>query len=107
MKISPRALLCAAALTFASACHPEATVGTFGATIPTNAGQTCTAHCRTIGMNLSAVAIMANNVGCVCEARTQAANSGAGVAAGMATLRMQEDELDQQQQEAQRRQRRR
>ena len=34
---------------------------------PPDAGQTCARHCQTIGMRLSAVAIMAENVGCVCQ----------------------------------------
>ncbi len=45
-------------------------------TVPGDAGQTCTNHCQSIGMHLSAVAIMANNVGCICEPATVAPVAG-------------------------------
>lgn len=50
-------------------------------------GSVCSEQCAEIGMQLSAVAIMANNVGCVCQpaARPQAAVESAP-AAGMATI---------------------
>jgi len=48
-----------------SACM--ATVGVDARSIPPDAAQTCARHCQTIGMRLSAVAIMAENVGCVCQ----------------------------------------
>ena len=48
-----------------SACM--ATVGVDARSIPADAAQTCARHCQTIGMRLSAVAIMADNVGCVCQ----------------------------------------
>jgi hypothetical protein len=54
-----------AAVLSLSACM--ATVGVDARSIPTDAAQTCARHCQTIGMRLSAVAIMAENVGCVCQ----------------------------------------
>ena len=77
-----------------SAC--EATVGVNAVTVPRNAAQTCAFHCQSIGLQLAAVAIMANNVGCVCQpgAAPPAAPPTAGMltapAAGMATIAMQE-----------------
>src|SRR5262245_49747705 len=45
-----------------------APVGTSGiVSVPPDAAQSCAQQCRTIGMQLTAVAIMANNVGCVCQ----------------------------------------
>jgi hypothetical protein len=55
-----------------------APVGTSGVvSVPPDAAQTCTQHCQAIGMRLTAVAIMANNVGCVCQ-YPATAGSGAG-----------------------------
>src|SRR5215475_9621207 len=45
-----------------------APVGTSGVIyVPPDAAQTCAQHCQTIGMRITAVAIMANKVGCVCQ----------------------------------------
>ena len=55
-----------------------APVGTSGVIyVPPDAAQTCAQHCQTIGMQLTAVAIMANNVGCVCQ-HPATAGSAAG-----------------------------
>ena len=89
-----------------------APVGVSGSfSIPHDAGNVCAQQCRTIGMNLSAVAIMANNVGCVCQPSVGAppvATLGASSAAGMATISMlkeqqqeEEQQLQQQQQQQQ------
>lgn len=75
----------------------QATVGVNNATIPKNAARICAGHCRSIGMTLSAVAIMAENVGCVCQAGSSSsdeeASNDAGTlsspAAGMATIALQ------------------
>jgi hypothetical protein len=45
-----------------------ATVGVDKFSLPSDAAQRCEGHCQTIGMHLTAVAIMAENVGCVCQA---------------------------------------
>ena len=44
-----------------------ATVGVDKFSLPTDSAQRCAAHCQTIGLQLTAVAIMADNVGCVCQ----------------------------------------
>ncbi|MGH1343518.1 MAG: hypothetical protein ACRBN8_18300 [Nannocystales bacterium] len=76
-----------------------AVVGTSGlTTVPPDAGKTCTTHCNTIGMDLGAVAIMANNVGCVCQPRTTQADASAAVSAGMVTIMIQRQQEEQQQQ---------
>jgi hypothetical protein len=86
-------LLLLVALSF-PACM--ATVGAQNLSIPKNAAQTCGRHCKSIGMRLSAVAIMAENVGCVCQhaSEQEASEEEAGAlstpAAGMATVVMQE-----------------
>lgn len=83
-----------------SAC--EATVGTTAAVeVPRDAANTCARHCWDIGLQLSAVAIMANNVGCVCQPRIGppgpvASNYGAATSAGMATIVMQQAVAEQQ-----------
>jgi hypothetical protein len=44
-----------------------ATVGVDKMSIPPDAPQTCARHCQSIGMQVTALAIMAENVGCVCQ----------------------------------------
>ena len=66
--------------------------------VPADAAATCAGHCEEIGMRLSAVAIMADNVGCVCEPRSgavspSAARETATSAAGMATILMQQQPI--------------
>jgi hypothetical protein len=98
-------LLLAAAAPLASCM---ATVGVNSMSIPRNAAQTCDRHCQTIGMRLSAVAIMAENVGCVCQfvPQPQASAGEAGELAtpiaGMATIVLQAAAARQQQQQQQR-----
>jgi hypothetical protein len=67
--------------------------------VPSNAASTCETHCRDIGLELSAVAIMANNVGCICErpkAPAATGQRGESVTAGMATIMLQQAEADRQ-----------
>src|SRR4029434_11263402 len=53
-----------------------APVGTSGVvSVPPDAAQSCAQHCQTIGMRLTAVAIMANNVGCVCQSPAPAGSA--------------------------------
>jgi hypothetical protein len=63
-----------------------APVGTSGVvSVPPDAAQSCAQHCQSIGMRLTAVAIMANNVGCVCQSPTppgSAAGSSSRAAPG-------------------------
>ena len=78
-----------------------------GWTVPNDAGNVCTQQCRTIGMNLSAVAIMANNIGCVCQTgagSAPVATTGASSAAGMATISMLNAQQQAQEQEQQQKQ---
>lgn len=64
-------------------------VGLSGCTAPVgsdirvapDSAERCEAHCQSIGLELTAVAIMANNVGCVCErARVSGAGTGGDIA---------------------------
>jgi hypothetical protein len=94
-----------------------ATVGVSQVSIPANSAQICDRHCQTIGMRLSAVAIMAENVGCVCQAAAaptasaEAAGAFGTPAGGMTTiaaqqaaaLAMQQQRQRQQQQQQQQR----
>ncbi len=65
-----------------------ATVGTTGvAYVPKDAAATCTTYCTDVGMTLTSVVIMANNVGCVCGVNNAAPGTSAA-AGGMATLLM-------------------
>jgi hypothetical protein len=66
-------------------------VGTSGSIyVPKDAAVTCAAHCQGIGLTMTAVVVMANNVGCVCSA---AGPSIAGATAGgMAALIVQEQQ---------------
>lgn len=83
-----------------------APVGASSVSIPKDARNVCAYQCGTLGMGLSAVAIMANNIGCVCQggpfdAKPQASSGGASATAGMATiamLRAQQEAAAQQQQ---------
>lgn len=83
-------------LVFLSACN--AAVGVSGGVqVPKDAANTCAQHCGSLGLQLSAVAIMANNVGCVCQPRSNApgavaSNYSAATSAGMATIAMQQAE---------------
>ena len=80
-----------------------APVGVSGAfSIPNDAGNVCARQCRAVGMNLSAVAIMADNIGCVCQPSAggpPVATSGASSAAGMATISMLNAQRQRQQQQ--------
>jgi hypothetical protein len=104
-----------AAVLSLSACM--ATVGVDARSIPTDAAQTCARHCQTIGMRLSAVAIMAENVGCVCQPAGAPAASAAAAGefgtppGGMTTIAAQQAAAavalqQRQQQQQQQRQRR-
>src|SRR4029453_6246104 len=54
-----------AALSLTACMAPVGTSGVIS--VPPDAAQSCAQQCQTIGMRLTAVAIMANNVGCVCQ----------------------------------------
>ncbi len=106
--ISGAILACSALLLVGSSGCNKATVGLHENTsIPSDAAGTCANHCESIGLQLTSVVIMADNVGCVCGAAadqppgppgTSPAPSGlgppagpSGAAAGMAALIMEEE----------------
>jgi hypothetical protein len=67
--------------------------------VPGTAAADCTQQCAEIGMGLSAVAIMANHVGCVCQAGPSSRSATLGAApAGMATISMMQARQQQEQQ---------
>jgi hypothetical protein len=77
----------------------EAHVGTAGlVTVPKNSATTCAGFCSEMGLKLSSVVVMANNVGCVCAPTTTARSDDAGGAAvaGMATLLLEDQQRQQQ-----------
>jgi len=88
---------------FLSPIGCTATVGTSaGWSVPVDARQTCETYCHDVGMELGAVAIMANNVGCICESGGKAGQTTASaVSAGMAALVLQMQTRQQQQQQHQ------
>ena len=91
----------------------DARVGAHGITsVPPDARAQCDTQCKKAEMELSALAIMANTVGCVCQlpSKTVADEStaaagekqaSAGISAGMATIILQEATRQHQQQMAQ------
>ena len=104
--IQSRHLLISSLALFPLLVGCTAVVGAKGVKVPEDSAAQCEQHCESIGMELSAVAIMANNVGCVCERREKSAQSGSpkyasSTAGGMATVIMQEAEAAQQQQQSQ------
>jgi hypothetical protein len=77
-----------AALSLTACMAPVGTSGVIS--VPPAAAQTCAQHCQTIGMRLTAVAIMANNVGCLCQSPApagSAAGSSSRAAPGSAERR--------------------
>jgi hypothetical protein len=66
-----------------------APVGVVSKTLPSDAAQTCASQCGSIGMALSSVVIMAENVGCVCSASSPPESGASG--GGMAALLMAEE----------------
>ncbi len=71
-------------------------------TVPSDARQTCESHCEELDMRLTAVAVMANNVGCVCGYRDAGASEPTAgqteaVSGGMVTILLQEEERQRQQ----------
>lgn len=80
------------------ACVTPIGSGKFHA-LPEDTASQCAKQCESIGMKLSAVAIMAANVGCVCGQKESVAESTAATAGGMVTLMLQEEARRQQQQQ--------
>ncbi len=80
-------------LLLATACAAQ--VGVMPALLPRDAADQCQKQCDSIGLRMSAVAIMANHVGCICADRDEPF-SGAGTAGGLAAalLTKENDERD-------------
>ncbi len=78
-----------------------AKVGAQSKTIPSDAATTCQSQCQQMGLHMTAVAIMAETIGCVCQVRpsVQAENSGASTA-GMVTIMHQEAQAQAEQRAA-------
>ena len=94
-------LLVPVALVLASQLGCVAPVGS-RVQVPEDAATTCSQQCSNIGLTMTAVAIMANNVGCVCQPRssspaTTTATQSAAAGGGMATLMIQEQAQQQNQ----------
>ena len=87
------------ALIALSATGCVAAVGTQGmVTVPKDSPHTCTRFCNEMGLTLSAVVVMASNVGCVCTPPIAVSTTqGAAATAGMATIAMQDEEHRKQQ----------
>jgi hypothetical protein len=78
-----------------------ATVGAGGlVNVPSDSRAQCATHCQSIGLELSAVVVMANNVGCVCNAGpandTPKAAAASASAGGMAAMMAAQEERDRQ-----------
>jgi hypothetical protein len=77
-----------------------ASVGVSGAThVAKDSASTCSGLCSDLGMALSAVVVMANNVGCVCTSKHAASldDKAASASGGMAAIAIQEEEQRRQQ----------
>ncbi|MCR9159239.1 MAG: hypothetical protein ACE37F_09025 [Nannocystaceae bacterium] len=79
---------------FPLAC--TAPVGVTGpSTVPADGVAQCDAQCGTMGLQTTAVVVMAGRIGCVCERAGSAARTGeesAGLAGGMAAIVQQEEQ---------------
>lgn len=66
--------------------------------VPRDAATTCASYCTDMQMTLSAVVVMANNVGCVCNPTKTATmeDKAAASAGGMAAILAAEEEQRQQ-----------
>lgn len=86
-----RTLALAALLSILPAC---ATRQATSRTLPRERASECATHCDTLGMRLSAVVIIMDSAGCVCEPRGAAspAPAAAAVAGGAALVAAQEAE---------------
>jgi len=60
----------------------------------------CADHCRTLGMRLTAVVVVANSGGCVCEPIDRTATGAAGAAAVAGGVVVQQSQQQAQQQQS-------
>lgn len=81
-------LLCLLALVAAGCAAP---VGLRNASLPRDAAGTCASHCQEIGLVLTSVVVMADNVGCVCSAASQPSAPGAAPGGMAAIMMMQQN----------------
>ena len=79
-----------------------APVGASTTSVPKDGATECASQCAVMGLKLAAVAIMANNVGCVCQPPPGAQGQGEKAVgpAGMATLVLLEQQRQQQEQQS-------
>ncbi len=75
-------------------------------TLPHDTGDICAAHCSSLGMQLSAVVIVRDSTGCVCQPAGAAprASGGSSAAVGGVLAVLDEEEQRRQQQHQQREQ---
>lgn len=75
-----------------------ANVGVENAKIPSNAARTCESQCQHIGLTMTAVAMMADTVGCICQppAATSSRDNAGATAAGMSTIMLQRERQERQ-----------
>ncbi len=72
-------------------------VGVQNKTLPADAAQTCQSQCATLGLHLSSVVTVADNVGCVCSVAppamaptAQASDAATAAAAGAIVVTLQQ-----------------
>ena len=65
--------------------------------VPKDTATTCRTHCSQLGLRMSAVVIILNSAGCVCEPGQVSGRSrtGAAAVAGAAVIRRQQEEQEQ------------
>lgn len=88
---------------FAAGCTTVSPVGTLRS-VEKDTAQQCEGHCQSIGMRLSAVVIIRNSTGCVCEpanAGRKIGRQGAAVGGAAAVQMIEEEQRTQQQQQQQ------
>jgi hypothetical protein len=68
-------------------------------TIPKDTGQECTKICGNIGLSMTAVVVVASQVGCVCEKSGASRAAGASAASGGAVIAIEAAQRQQQQQQ--------
>ncbi len=102
VKLASRILsltLLASLAALVSACM--AGVGSPMASVPFDAAGKCAGYCGKMGMNLGAVVVMANNVGCVCTPMSHGGTAsldaveGGAAGAGVVTILAQQEQQRQ------------
>jgi hypothetical protein len=93
-------MLLVVALFAAFGCTVDKAVGP-GMTLPKERATECADHCASLDMRLSAVVVIMNKAGCVCEPRTASGGPGTAstAAVGAATIQAVMQQQQQQQQD--------